>query len=188
MDADFSIELGADDPVLDFPWSDPSGLAYVDLKGNPELVATIEEAKKFPELAEFLRTTNSARSMVATAKSDAWPDTEMLPEEDIYEASHKFASYVDVVFCGPDDCRSLPAHEQFARRLVELLVRAPQIPAAVEICIRRCYFTRDGVEEGLYCTLYINGYGADSASARQNWGIATKLLANAILQVSAEQQ
>ncbi len=25
MDADFSIELGREDPVLDFPWSDPSG-------------------------------------------------------------------------------------------------------------------------------------------------------------------
>ena len=33
MDADFSIELGREDPVLDFPWKDPAGkLAYVDLK------------------------------------------------------------------------------------------------------------------------------------------------------------
>src|SRR5260221_5422223 len=56
MDADFSIELGRDDPVLDFPWKDPAGkLAYVDLKRHPELMVEIEEAEKFPELGEFLR-------------------------------------------------------------------------------------------------------------------------------------
>jgi hypothetical protein len=33
MDADFSIELGPEDPVLDFPWKDSSGkFAYFDLK------------------------------------------------------------------------------------------------------------------------------------------------------------
>jgi len=60
MDADFSIELSQEDPVLDFPWKDPAGkLAYVDLKRHPELLPKIEEAVKFPELGEFLRTLNS---------------------------------------------------------------------------------------------------------------------------------
>ena len=73
MDADFSIELGREDPVLDFPWKDPAGkLAYVDLKRHPELMARIEEAEQFPELGEFLRALNSPRSMVETAKCDAW--------------------------------------------------------------------------------------------------------------------
>src|ERR1700687_1085767 len=99
MDADFSIELGREDPVLDFPWKDSAGkLAYVDLKRRPELMARIEEAEKFSELKEFLRVMNSARSMVETAKCDAWGETELSAEEDIYDASHKFASYVDVVF------------------------------------------------------------------------------------------
>ena len=78
MDADFSIELGREDPVLDFPWKDPAGkLAYVDLKRHPELLASIEEAEQFPELGEFLRTLNSPRSMVETAKCDAWATTEL---------------------------------------------------------------------------------------------------------------
>ena len=65
MDADFLIELGRDDPVLDFPWSDPSGkLAYCDLKRQSELIAKVEEAQKFPELAEFLRSINLPRSAV----------------------------------------------------------------------------------------------------------------------------
>ena len=40
MDPDFSIELGREDAVLDFPWTDPAGkVAYVDLKRRPELMA-----------------------------------------------------------------------------------------------------------------------------------------------------
>ena len=60
MDADFSVELGDEDPVLDFPWADASGrLAYFDLKRHPELLAQVGEAKEFPELAEFLRVLGS---------------------------------------------------------------------------------------------------------------------------------
>jgi hypothetical protein len=187
MDADFSIELGREDPVLDLPWKDPAGeLAYVDLKRRPELMARIEEAKTFPELGEFLRALNSPRSMVETAKCDAWSTGELSAEEEIYDASDKFASYVDVVFSNIDARLSLSAHEQFARKLVELLRRAPETPSAAELCVRRCYFAEgDGVREGFYCTLYVSGYGSDGASARQNWGVALKLMGNAIVQLSA---
>jgi hypothetical protein len=197
MDADFSIELGREDPVLDLPWKDPAGkLAYVDLKRHPELMARIEEAEKFPELGECLRVMNSARSMVETAKCDAWATTELSPEEEVYDASHKFVSYVDVVFSNMDVRQSslrqsslresLPAHEQFARKLVELLRRVPETPSAAEVCVRRCYFGEDGgIREGLYCTLYVSGYGNDSASARRNWGVGLKLVGNAIVRLSA---
>src|SRR4030088_3261738 len=107
MDADFSIELDREDPVLDFPWKDPSGkLAYVDLKRHPELMVRIGEAERFPELGDFLRAMNSARSMVETAKCDAWATTDLSPEEEVYDASHKFVSYVDVVFSNIDVRRS----------------------------------------------------------------------------------
>jgi hypothetical protein len=197
MDADFSIELGREDPVLDLPWKDPAGkLAYVDLKRHPELIARIEEAEKFPELEEFLRVMNSARSLVETAKCDAWATTELSPEEEVYDAPHKFASYVDVVFSNIDVRpsslsqsslrESLPAHEQFARTLVELLRRVPETPSAAEVCVRRGYFGEDdGVREGFYCTLYVSGYGNDSASARRNWAVGLKLMGNAIVQLSA---
>jgi hypothetical protein len=191
MDTDFSIELGRDDPVLDFPWKDPAGkLAYVDLKRRPELLASIKEAEQFPELGEFLRTLNSPRSMVETAKCDAWATSELSPEEEIYNASHKFASYVDVVFSdvmfSHNDARlSLSAHEQFARKLVALLQRTPETPSAAEVCVRRCYFAEGGeVREGCYCTLYVSGYGNDEASARLNWGVGLKLVGNAIVQLS----
>ena len=187
MDADFSIELGREDPVLDFPWTDLAGkLAYVDLKRCPELMASIKEAETFPELGEFLRVMNSARSMVETAKCDAWATTELSAEEDVYDASHKFASYVDVVFSKIDVRQSFVLHEQFARKLVELLRRVPDTPSAAEVCVRRCYFGEDsGVRDGFYCTLNVSGYGNNDANARQNWGVGLKLIRNAILQLSA---
>ena len=187
MDADFSIELGREDAALDFPWTDPAGkFAYVDLKRRPELMARIEEAEKCPELGEFLRAMNSARSMVETAKCDAWATTELSAEEEIYDATYKFASYVDVVFSKIDVRLSFSDHEQFARNLVELLRRAAEAPSSAEVCVRRCYFGEEGgVREGFYCTLYVSGYGNDSASARQNWGGGLKLMENAIMQLSA---
>jgi len=118
MDADFSIELGREDPVLDFPWTDPAGaLAYFDLKRHPELIAKVEEAEKFPELADFLSKVNSPRSAVESAKCDVWSTTELSAEEEIFNASHKFASYVDLVFSNPQQRSSLPVHESSARRL-----------------------------------------------------------------------
>lgn len=187
MDADFSIELGSEDPVLDFPWTDPAGkVAYVDLKRKPEAMAQVEEAEKFPELMEFLRTLNSPRSMVETAKCDAWATTELSPEEDVFDASHKFASYVDVVLSGIDARVSLPSHQEFARKLVELLRRAPDTPSAVEVCVRRCYFGKDAsADEGFYCTLYVSGYGKDEGGARQSWGVGIRLVGAAMVQLSA---
>jgi hypothetical protein len=189
MDADFSIELGREDPVLDFPWTDPAGkLSYVNVKRHPEWLSQIEEAENFPELKEFLRTLNSTRSTVETAKCDAWETTELNAEEEIYDASHKFVSYVDKVFSDTNiDARlSFSQHEQFASRLVELLRRAPEMSAAAEVNVRRCYYAEhDGVREGFYFTLYVSGYGNDGAEARRNWGVGLKLVGNAILQLSA---
>jgi hypothetical protein len=187
MDADFSVELGNDDPVLDFPWKDPgSKLAYLDVKRHPELMSAIPEAEKFPEIREFLRTANSPRSNIETAKCDAWATTDLNPEEEIYDASNKFASYVDIVFSNADTRLSLPAHEKFTKKLVELLRRGPDMPSAAEVCIRRCYFNDEkGVQKGFYCTLYVNGYGSEEAGARQNWAVGLKLVANALPQLSA---
>jgi len=197
MDADFSIELGRNDPMLDFPWSDVSGkFTYIDLKRRPDLMARVEEAEKFSELGKFLGALNTARSIVETAKCDVWATTELCAEEEIYGARHKFASYVDVVFRNIDARlsslgllplrQSFPAHERFARKLVELLRRAPEIRSSAEVCVRRCFFEEDGsVQEGFYCTLYVHGYGNDEASARRGWGNGLKLMENAIAQLAA---
>lgn len=187
MDADFSIELGHDDPTLDFPWSDPDGkLHYYDLKRRPELLAEIGEIAQFSELAEFLRAVNSSISVVESAKCDVWVTDELAPEEEIFGASNKCVSYVDMVFSRDERRESFPSHEHFAKRLVELLRRTPETPSAAEVFVRRCFFhANEEVREGCYFTVYVTGYGQDEAQARQSWGIALRLTANAVLQLSA---
>ncbi|HTR23608.1 MAG TPA: hypothetical protein VMI10_06455 [Terriglobales bacterium] len=186
MDADFSIELGADDPVLDFPWTDPAGrLAYIDVKRHPEMMARIVEAQGFPELGDFLHAVNSPRSAVESAKCDAWSTTELSAEEDFYNASHKVASYVDLVFSEDGRKQSYEMHKEFSEKWITLLRRAPEIAASTEICMRRCFLAEgSNTAEGFYFTLYVSGYGNDELTARKNWAIGLNLVANAILQLS----
>jgi hypothetical protein len=185
MEADLSVELGSDDEVLDFPWSDPdSGLRYYDLKRQPGLLLRLEEARQFPELAEFLAAINAPACKLESAKCDVWFTTDLQPEDDTFGASGKFGGYVDLVFSGPERL-SFPAHEQLAQQLIKLLKRVPEIPGAAELLIRRCYYhDGDQTSGGFYFTLYLFGYGDDAERSRQRWAIALKLMANAILQIS----
>jgi hypothetical protein len=197
MQAEFSVELAADDPTLALPWSDPEGRwEYVDLRANPEQIAAIAETRQFPELREFLATVNAAASNLQSAKCDAWFSDEISEEEAVFGAACKFGSYVDVAFHQPGPQTSFVIHEAFALRLVELLRRAPELPAAAEIVIRRAHFESPGlqpnevqssaaeVREGFYFTIYVIGYGDDEAEARQSCGIALRLVGHAALQMS----
>ncbi len=186
VQAEFAVELGTDDETLEFPWASPEGPRYYDVKRQPELLLEIEEAHANPELGEFLRAINSTISIFETAKCDAWPSTEISPEEEIFGASHKFSSYVDLVFTAETSRGSFPEHEQRAKQLTALLQRVPEIPSAAEFLIRRCYFHGDGAtQDGFYITAYVFGYGDDAEQARQRWVIGLKLVENAIRQLSA---
>jgi hypothetical protein len=186
VQADFAIELGADDETLEMPWAAAGGgPRYYDLKRHPELLLSVEEAVRLPELGEFLSKVNSPKTLLETAKCDAWPSTEMNAEEEIFASTHKFGSYVDLLFSDEQKRFSFPEHEHLAKRLTQLLQRAPEISTAAEFLIRRCYYhvgkeTRDG----FYITFYFFGYG-DEVQSRQHWAIGLKLVANAILQLSA---
>ena len=191
MQADYSVELGSDDPILAVPWSSPTGdRRFIDLRRFPERLGEIPEARKLPALAEFLTAMNSHNSVLQSAKCDAWFSTEIGEEEAIFGASGKFGSYVDVVFVSPSARASLPDHERFAEALAKLLARAPEIPAALEAIIRRAHFQVDTpdlfVQEGFYFTLYVFGYGDEQEDAKRFWTIAMRLVGNAILQLSAE--
>jgi hypothetical protein len=189
MQADWGVELGADDPVLEMPWAvSNGGPGYYDLKRHPDRLSQVAEARRFPELAEFLAAVNSPGSILQSAKCDAWSSTEMDPDEEILGASHKFGSYVDLLFADDATCFSFTAHEKFVKRIAELLRRVPEIPAAAEFLVRRCYFHVPELKqprEGFYITHYLLGYGADEQQARQQWAIGIKLVENAIRQISA---
>jgi len=143
MHADFSVELGRDDAALELPWSsaDPA-VRYYDLKNHPELLQQIPEAMAYPELGAFLARINAAGFPLATAKCDAWQSSELAPEEEIF-GDRKFVSYVDLVFEDQAARCSFERHKAFAKGLCRLLGQAPEIPAAVEVVIRRCYYHRE---------------------------------------------
>ena len=183
MQADFAVELGAEDETLEFPWTDEAGgLRYSDLKRHPELLSAIEEARRVPELGEFLSGVNSPAGPLETAKCDAWSSTEMNSEEEIFGAACKFGSYVDLLFS--DERRfSFSEHEQLAKRVTQLLQKAPEISAAAEFLVRHCYFhVGEDARDGFYITSYLFGYGEDEEQARQRWGIGLKLVENALRQ------
>jgi hypothetical protein len=193
MHVDFAVELGAEDETLEMPWAaEGGGPCYFDLKRHPELLANLEEGTRAPELGDFLSKANSPRSLLETAKCDFWPSTEINPEEEIFEATHKFGSYVDLFFSDEAKRFSFPEHEQLAKRLVQLLQRAPDVAAAAEFLIRRCYYHEheeapgeENIRDGFYITFYLFGYGKDEVRSRQQWVIGLKLIGSAIRQLSA---
>jgi hypothetical protein len=192
VQADFAVELGAEDETLEIPWAaEGGGPRYYDLKRHPELLSNLEEAVRAPELGEFLSKVNSLQSPLETAKCDVWSSTEINPEEEIFEATHKFGSYVDLFFSDEPKRFSFPEHEHLAKRLIQLLQRAPEMPAAAEFLIRRCYFHepeevpgQEEIRDGFYITFYLFGFGNDELRSRQNWAIGLKLIGNAIRQMS----
>ena len=189
MHIDFGIELGSDDEVLEMPWAaGDAGARYWDLKRHPEQLSKLVEANGFPELAEFLAGVNSASSIFESAKCDVWSSADMNPEEEIFGASLKFGSYVDLVFADEGSRFSFTQHEKFVKRITQLLRRVPEIPASSEFLVRRCYYhiqNLDQPRQGFYLTHYLFGYGADERQARQQWAIGMKLVANGIRQISA---
>jgi hypothetical protein len=186
VQADFAVELGADDEKLEMPWAaEAGGPRYCDLKRHPELLTDIEEAQRAQELAEFLCAVNADVGILETAKCDIWSSTELNPEEEIFGATQKFGSYVDLLFSDAGSRFSFPEHENIAKRLTQLLQRAPEIPAAAEFLIRRCYYHDDKkTRDGLYITFYLFGYGNDEIQSRQRWVIGLKVVQNAIRQLS----
>jgi hypothetical protein len=189
MQTDYSIELGREDPALEMPWSSEDGTSrYYDLKSHPDLVSQVPEAAGSPELSAFLSRINAASFPLQTAKCDTWYSREILPEEEIFAAAGKFVCYIDLVFAADEPRLSFERHEALAKNLCTLLHRAPEMAAAVELVIRRCYFHRDGNPDdsaGGFCiSAYVSGFGDNETAARLPWSIALTLLQHALVQVA----
>lgn len=190
MQADFSVELGAGDPTLELPWkSDDPRVQYYDLHSHPDLLAQIPEAQANEPLAEFLAAINSPHCLVQTAKCDTWSSQQMDVEDEPFGAAVKYESYIDLVPAAAGPRYSFPEIEDLGRKLARLLQRVPEIPAAAEFVVRRCYYHPESepaaVREGFYLTFYLSGYGEEEPEAQQRWSIALQLVANALLQLSA---
>jgi len=175
VDADWSVELAADDPALEFPWESPDGSqGYVDLLAYPERLSKIPEATRYPELAEFLLALNAPSSTWLTAKCDVWLEDELGEAEDIYDAALKMCSYVDLISRDEAARFSFEQHEQWVKSLARRLSDSNDRPIACEFIVRRCWYhydspADDGPAPGFYMTLYLFGYGNDDVQARSRW-------------------
>ncbi len=187
MQVDFAVELGRDDETLELPWASPAdGPRYYDLKRNPDLLEQIEEATRVAELRDFLISVNSPSSILESAKCDTWSTSEINPEEEIFNLPWKFGSYVDLLFSSHAARFSFEQHETLLKQITGLLQRVPEIPGAAEFLLRRCFYSeQDAIREGYYVTFYLSGFGEDQGKARQQWGIALKLVTGAVAQLSS---
>jgi len=191
MHADFSVELGAEDDSLELPWASPDGaLRYYDVRRQPELLLNIQEAFENEELGHFLASINSQASIFESSKCDVWTTRELTEEELVYGVECKCASYIDLIFTQPEPRYSFEQHEELVRSACNLLQRVPEISSAVELVVRRCYFSAEPEtkQEGFGITFYLSGYGEDEDAARSHWNIGLRLVENALLQISATQQ
>lgn len=184
MLAEWSIELGAEDPRLEVPWSSQDRqLRFLDLKHRPELLLELREACFYPELGEFLSWANSAEAPLETVKCDAWTSRQIETEEEIFGEPCKFGSYIDLLFAAPEVRPRFADHELFVQALARLLRHAPEMSSSAEFIVRRCVDHREHANQDCYyITFYLHGYGEDEQQARKRWGIALKLVQHAMIQ------
>ena len=176
MLASWSVECGADDPVLVVPWSDAGGLHFVDLRENPYDLDQIAEAELHPGLMQALRALNATRSPVFTAKCDAWvmdaDELEILRVElglSEAESPAGFMSYIDLIWRDRPLFVSFHQQEQRLIRLARLLDPLDHPYAAVEAVLRPAFVDITGPQEGFAVTLYLKAVGTDAAHAYEHW-------------------
>lgn len=180
MFAEWSVECGAEDPVLVVPWRNPDGsAAFVDLRANPYDFDSIPEAEQYPPLMQALRALNATRSPVFTAKCDAWPlDSQELDhlqlnlDIDPPQAPAGFASYLDLVWRERSLFASFPRHEQILSRLARMAAPLDHPSAALDCVLRPALVDLDGPREGYALSLYVKALGADRQTAFEEWGAA----------------
>jgi hypothetical protein len=194
VEADWSVEIGADLPRIVVPWFDdqadfrdpgreqrsspdedaPAGLHFVDLRQNPSALNQLSEPRRYPGLARALVAFNRSSSPVFSSKCDGFP----IPREEIdplefdagLECVCGLNAYVDLVIRDFAIFASFPAHEAWLRQVVARLRKHAQGRSArVDLVLRPAtVFDR----EGFAFTLYIAAVGVDFSTAERAWEAA----------------
>lgn len=163
MEADWSVEIGADLPVIAVPWD-----GFVDLRRNPAAdVDYIGEAVAHPALARALETLNAMTSPAFTSKCDCWvaPADEIDPFEfdaTRDEAQQGIACYIDIIARNPDLVASFIAHETWVRTAALALRMVALQRARADFVVRRALVNQ---RDGFAITLYAAACGESEAAA-----------------------
>jgi hypothetical protein len=190
MEADWSVELTADDPVIVVPWTatsdDPRKCEFVDLRRGAHLIDEIEETRRVPELRAALLLLNSAASPLWTVKCDFWEsDTPMDPYEmdaAPTDTSLSAGSYIDLLARDRALQASFDRQERWVRAVAETLRSVPAKAARVELVLRRAHVNHVA---GYGVSWFVEGCGATASRAWQAWsqalGLAMPVVMNADL-------
>jgi hypothetical protein len=177
MEADWSVALAVDDPMIVVPWAGPEGdsgtCRFIDLRLSPDLIDAIAEAESGPLRSALLRL-NDGASHLWTAKCDAWttsaePFDPYEMDAEPGETAYGTGSYIDLL---PRDAgvRSCFAQqERWMRRVTERLRATPARAVRVELVLRAAEV------QGAACfgiTWFVEGCGGTAQSAREGWGNA----------------
>jgi hypothetical protein len=181
MLSEWTVECGAEDPVLVVPWSDPDDPArqFIDLRENPYDLDWLEEAAEHPALLHALRALNAARSPVYTAKCDVWKmsdeeieilrmELDLIPED----AAVGIASYIDLVWRERTIFTSFHQQEQTLHRIVRLASPLDHPYVALECTLRPALVDLTGPQEGFAVSLYLKAMGHNAEAAEERWGAA----------------
>jgi len=193
MEADWSVELGATDPVITVPWAacgeDEPKCRFVDLRLYPHLVAEIEEARERTALRAGLVLLNGVTSQLWTAKCDVWTrgpeggDDPFDPYEmdaEPGETAFGAGSYIDLLPRDLEMSQCFDGQERWLRTVTERLRGVPARAARVELVLRRAVV--DGVP-GYGMTWFVEGCGETAQHAEQAWGRVFDLALAAIVDV-----
>ncbi|NYF78175.1 hypothetical protein [Granulicella arctica] len=185
MLAEWSAECTADDPILVVPWSDPSdpsGMRFVDLRENPYDLDHLPEAERNPPLMQALRSLNAPRSLLFTAKCDAWSlDSDELealilnldPDLDGHPDNPTgFASYIDLLWRDRQIFISFHQQQQLLDRLTRRAAALDHPEAALDFVLRPALIDLTGPQEGFAISLYVKAIGPDLDTAWHRWAAA----------------
>ena len=190
MQSDWSIECGADDPVVVLPWQSEDGsIRYIDLRLAPEAIEQISEARQFPTLAGALQRWNEAGSPIYTAKCDVWSyPAELFDADDLPGYAFAQGSYVDLISSNPETFRSFAACESQLRIWTASARAIPLQECRCEWTLRSALtFPSLAVEKdcagqtGFATTLYVWGYGATPQATSFAWAEALERLIEPVL-------
>jgi hypothetical protein len=193
MEADWSVELAAADPVITVPWAGcaegGSSCRFVDLRTGSHLIDEIEEAQRRPALRSALLLLNGVASQLWTAKCDAWSSSAEQGDDpfDPYEMDAEpgetafgAGSYIDLLARDFETRGCFEAQERWLRAVIERLRGIPASAARVELVLRRAQVN---AVSGFGVTWFVEGCGASALRAEEGWSEALQLALAAIMDV-----
>ena len=180
MEADWSVALAADDPMIIVPWAAPMEDAhrcrFLDLRRDPTLIDKIDEARSYPVLRTALLRLNAPSSSLWTAKCGVWcssvqegaePYDPHEMDADAGDTLFGAGSYIDLL---PSDGRlsmSFERQERWIRSMTGNLRGVPLRASRTEFVLRPAEV--DGTP-GFGVTWFVEGCGATAQRATEAWG------------------